>query len=823
MSGGKGASLAKMMAEGFRVPAGFVITANAAAPLAAGQPAPPDLRDAIATAVAKLGESTPVAVRSSGLDEDSEGRSFAGQHLSLLGVTGAADIIEAAGQCARSIQGESAVAYRQTTGAGDESAQIAIVVQVMVEPELAGVAFSIDPVSGDTERIVVEAVAGRGSALVDGTAEADRVVLSREGMAVLEASHPGVVVLTPDVAVRIGHAALEAERLFGSAQDIEFAMAAGTLWIVQSRPVTVLPQIATDENVGWRSEFDTPTDDGDLWTSANVQEVLPGLLPPLTMSAFQEHATTAYTIGYQEVRLLKKHEWPMFVGTFYNRVFLNVSAARMVADRAIGSSGDLVEHRFLGGEMTSNAPRPRLFVRLRDKAWSAPFLLWMTLTINRDSARAEKQTMAWERRMKRTRFDRLTDAELEKLRGDAMNFAAETVKVHLRVSGMAGTAFEWIAGMVRPVLGDETEGTVPSLFSGMRGVESAQISLDLWELAQVAQGTGVAARFDDAGFDPRGVSLPAQWLRQLESFMERHGHRGLNEMELSAKPWRSDPKPVIQVMQAYLSMDPEHSPLATLDRQEAGRLRLTNELSSKMNAPRRLLFRRFLKDAQGYVALRERMKSVIVRSMRLGEYVLPELQRRLVIKESIATGDDIFFLTTPEIRSQFAGGERTDFRAVVARRRKEYERNRYVSLPERFRGYPVPMPPEVHAEGTTLLTGTPVSPGSVTAKARVILDPRVDAPLLPGEILVAPVTDAGWTPLFALASGLVVDMGSALSHGSTVAREYGLPAVVNVRGATRIIRTGDLVTIDGAKGEVTVVPGEDTAAPPLHPNGPHLV
>jgi pyruvate,water dikinase len=116
------------------------------------------------------------------------------------------------------------------------------------------------------------------------------------------------------------------------------------------------------------------------------------------------------------------------------------------------------------------------------------------------------------------------------------------------------------------------------------------------------------------------------------------------------------------------------------------------------------------------------------------------------------------------------------------------------------------MAPEAPASGATTLTGTPVSPGIVTAVARVILDPRTDDPIQPGEILVAPVTDAGWTPLFALASGLVVDMGSALSHGSTVAREYGLPAVVNVRGATRIIRSGDLLTIDGAKGTVVVAP-----------------
>lgn len=802
-AGGKGASLARMMAAGFRVPPGFIVTSPATRPLVAGQSVSSHVEDAIRAAVARLGD-IDLAVRSSGVDEDSADRSFAGQHLTLLGVRGADAVLNAIARCAQSVHSEAAVAYRASNPAG-ASLEIAVIVQVMIEPEVAGVAFSVDPVTGDASRIVVEAVAGRGAGLVDGTVEADRAIVVRETMTALETTHPGAPVLVGDLAVRIAHATLEAERLFDRPQDIEFAIAGGTLWMLQSRPVTVTGA-PTSLDGGWTSEFDTPTTDDDLWTSANVQEVLPGLLTPLTMTAFQEHATTAYTIGYQEVRLLKKHEWPVFVGTFYNRAFLNVAAARMVADRAIGSSGDSVEHRFLGGEMKSDTPKPPFLVGFRDRLWSAPFLTWMTLTIRRDLARVEKRALSWQRRMERTRFDRLSDAELEKLRADAMAFSAESVKVHLRVTGMAGTAFEWIAALVRPVLKDETEGIVPLLFSGMRGVESAQISLDLWDLAQAARAAGLADRLAEDGFDPRDTGLPAAWRSAYGAFMERHGHRGLNEMEISAKSWRSDPKPVMQVVASYLAMPAESSPAATLDRQEAARRQLTDDLAAKMAPPRRIAFKRFLKEAQAYVAMREQMKSVIVRSMRLGDYTLPEYQRRLVIKECIAEPGDIFFLTNPEIRAQFTGAERVDYRLAVARRRKEYERNRYVVLPERFRGHPVPVSPAAHLEGATTLTGTPVSPGIVTAKARVILDPREDGPLLPGEILVAPVTDAGWTPLFAIASGLVVDMGSALSHGSTVAREYGLPAVVNVRSATRLIRTGDLVTIDGARGIVAVEP-----------------
>ena len=170
---------------------------------------------------------------------------------------------------------------------------------------------------------------------------------------------------------------------------------------------------------------------------------------------------------------------------------------------------------------------------------------------------------------------------------------------------------------------------------------------------------------------------------------------------------------------------------------------------------------------------------------------MAEIRRRVLERGYIDQNGDFFFLSFEEVGDLMVSGESKDFRPQVARRRREYERNRHVTLPERFFGHPAPIPSELAGEAGAVLKGTPVSPGQVTRRARVILDPATDGPIESGKILVAPVTDAGWTPLFALASGLVVDMGSALSHGSTVAREYGLPAVVNVRHGTTRIRSGE--------------------------------
>ncbi|MGH2628860.1 MAG: PEP/pyruvate-binding domain-containing protein, partial [Anaerolineales bacterium] len=791
---------------GFSVPPAFAIPAETTA-LFEGQPPanwPEHVRRAILQALRELssaGES--VAVRSSAVDEDGATASFAGQHATVLDVAGEESFLAAVAVCLASLHSEAAVSYRSRAGATDR-AQMAVVVQRMVRPEVAGVAFSIDPVTGDPSRVVIEAVAGSGEALVSGKAEADRTVLDRHTLTPIEAHHPGVPVLSPILAAEIARHALRAEDVFGAPQDIEFAVEEGRIWMLQSRPITTAA--AANTTGGWVSEFDTATAPDELWTSANVQEVLPAILTPLTMSTFNEYVHKAYTEGYQELGVLDKDEWPMFVGIFYSRAFLNVGATRLIAERVIGADPDGVEHRFLGGEL---AP-PKRTAAVTRRVWKYRLrtiipMLRMSMGIHKAGERIERDTLAMEQKARTEGVDALTGAELAARRRELSDFVAHTFRVHLQASGCAGFGFEQVAKLVKPVLKDETEGTMPALFTGMRGVESAQIGLDLWALSRVALREGIDGRLRDPDFDPGASDLPSAWRTAFDAFLQRHGHRGLNEMEPAAPNWRQDPSPAISVVRSFLDMPESQSPEATLARQEQERLRLTDDLAKRMNLLKRWFFRYQLKQAQAWVSRREHTKSVIVRGTRLVDYYLPAAERRLIDAGTIESADDIFFLTAAEVDGVLMGATVPDLRPTVLRRRREMERNRHVQLPERFYGHPTPIEPDLSHHAGDVLTGTPVSPGLVTGRARVITDPATDGPMQPGEILVAPVTDAGWTPLFALASGLVVDMGSALSHGSTVAREYGLPAVVNVRRGTRSIRTGDLVQVNGHKGTVTIV------------------
>ena len=803
--GGKGLSLARLATAGFDVPPAFVITTEATQELSDARGWPSALRKEVHAALKQLApRGEDVAVRSSAVDEDSEAASFAGQYQTVLNVHGGKAFQEAVDRCLESLHAAPAVAYRRAAGIDESAAAMAIVVQRMVQPVLAGVAFSIDPVTGDRSRVVVEAVAGSGEALVSGQAEADRIVIDRESLAVLESYHAGEPVLTVELANEVAAAALRAETEFGAPQDIEFAHDGKQLWLLQSRPITTrIPEAS--EPGGWVNEFDTPTST-DVWTSANVQEILPGLLTPLTISVWEETVPRAYTDDYRRLKLLGKDENPDFMGVFYNRAFLNVTATRLIADRALGMSGDALEHRYLGGEYQVKAKSGHSRLIWKHRLLSAVPLVRTMLGLKKAAKRIDRQTLRFEQRVRSLDTASMSDADLDRWRVRLMDFGGRISSVHLQVTGIAGGAFEMVSRILQPTLGDRTEGIVPTLFTGMRGVESAQIGLDMWHLSRLAQRTGIRDRVREPAFDPYAGDLPKEWRQAFEAFMDRHGHRGINEMEASTRTWRHEPGPVVRVVASYLDLPEDQAPPATLDRQEAERLRLTAELKERMNPVKRALFTYILREAQALVALREHTKSVIVRAGRIADWQMPELQRRLVRAGIIESPDGVFFLTNPEIAAVLRGESSESRTGDVARRRRELERNRHVLLPERFTGRPAPLEPDLSHYRGDVLRGTPVSPGSVTGRARVILNPSTDGPMQPGEILVAPVTDAGWTPLFALASGLVVDMGSALSHGSTVAREYGLPAVVNVRSGTRTIKTGDLIRVDGTAGTVVILP-----------------
>jgi pyruvate,water dikinase len=289
--------------------------------------------------------------------------------------------------------------------------------------------------------------------------------------------------------------------------------------------------------------------------------------------------------------------------------------------------------------------------------------------------------------------------------------------------------------------------------------------------------------------------------------LRAYGYRGIRELGLTTHVWSMRPEAVIGLLQSYTGREQAIDAEAELQGQVQRRQEATARVLSRLKVTKRRSFRGLLTAAQDGIAARELAKSQWARSTHAVRLLVREAGRRLVARDVLKELDDVFFLRLAELKDLMAGGEIPDIAQRIAGHRADHQRAHDVEADERFSGRPVvrlkqdATPVQVEANGR-VLRGIPVSPGRITAPARVVKELTDDIELQPGEVLVCPFTDAAWTPLFFNAAAVVMDLGGPLSHGSTVAREYGLPAVVNVKTGTRVIRDGQQITVDGTRGEV---------------------
>jgi pyruvate,water dikinase len=358
------------------------------------------------------------------------------------------------------------------------------------------------------------------------------------------------------------------------------------------------------------------------------------------------------------------------------------------------------------------------------------------------------------------------------------------------------------------------------LLTGMGDMNDAAAGHELWLLAEQAARdpdiktvllgerafSVVASRLEGCR---GGRAFRVQW----DSFMHRHGHHTRGEIELFNPRWSECPDLVLGMVRGYVeAINAGHpGPVVRRDALASERVALENECLGRLRNPlKRALFRFVLHRGQKGGQLRENLKSEMIRWLTFLRCFLLELGRRLAARGRLADASDIFFLEIEELQSGSLLDPGTDLRALVAGRRAEYERNLKLTPPAVVVGRfdPDRFAPEVVDRGTKVFHGLGVSAGVATGRARVVLRSDANERVQAGEILVAPFTDPGWTPYFVAAAGIVTDLGGMLSHGSIVAREYGIPAVVNVGPATQIIRTGQWLEVDADRGVVKVL---DTA------------
>ena len=879
-AGAKGSELARLYARGLPVPGGFVITTEAFRRVVAGldlaarideafrlqegdidagryalealsdvvrtAPWPEPFRRALSAALrARGGDASAWAVRSSAIAEDLEGASFAGQYDTVLGVRGEAALEAAVRRCFGSFLNPHALRYKRDRGIHELGA--AVVVQALVPAEVAGVCFSAHPITGARDECVIDASWGLGEAVVGGKVTPDTYVVSGDRVRVEAVGDKGVMFpfteagaepvetpaekrsercLSDTDASRVAALARRIEAEEGFPVDVEWALAGNALFLLQSRPITTLPNAAAPRAADWRPELDTPIDPRwPMYSRGNISEVLPGVITPLTWSyvgPLIEASFRAQILGFgvmpdpgPEHRVL---------GFFFHRPYICVSFLAEAAEKTPGLSPDTIYEEFVAPPASSTPPFAARDVSLRGlRAFTRVLTTVATQlrSLHDDAAEHRMRVLEDLRRSDPDSLAALSDAALcDPLRPGPELMAPSITHVWASTAGV--TAFSVLRRVTAAWLGDSDSALAAELITGLGGLPSANPAFGLFRLAQrVKQDPALRAAFDEGTDeapllervgDPGGAF--GGFAEALSSFLAQHGHRAICEAEFQNPCWREDPDQVLQMVRSYLH-DATPDPNAIRARQEHTRAVAEARALDSLRSWQRPLFRRLLFATRRSVALREQMKDVVVLRSDWARRRYRELARRVVARGWLERRDDIFFLLGAEAGALLLGSLEPDAaRRIVARRRTDVARCREIEVPKIQEGEARPIgadrdtshPVGTHAPNDTrVLRGTGVCPGRVEGRARVVLDPRRDCWIEPGEILIAPVTDAGWTPLFVNAAGLVVEVGGLLSHGSVVAREYGLPAIVGVEGATRTIRTGDRLRVDGAAGIVTKI------------------
>jgi pyruvate,water dikinase len=842
--GGKAANLGELIAAGFPVPPGFAVTTAAYRRVAAtldlcdpagardalaSAEAPAEIAEAVQAAYAALGADVPVAVRSSATAEDLPWASFAGQQDSYLNVVGADAVLDAVRRCWASLWTERAVSYRETQGIDHQAVHIAVVVQRMVDATVAGVLFTADPVTSTRGRTVIDASPGLGEAVVSGAVNPDHIVVDADGVHVTAGDKalrvrplPGGGVehvqvtggtgscLTDAQATALAAIGRRVEAHFGTPQDIEWALDGdGEPWLTQARPITTLHPLPAPSGDGLR-----------VLLCATLAQGLTRPLTPMGLSGIRLLASTASELAFG-APVPDPVAGPSALPTAGGRAFIDLTPAlRSAPGRAIVPRFlDMMESRSavvlrallddprLAPTTTSWAPFVRKLVRALVR-FRVPVMLALAL-VRPDAARRRVERIGDRvRALTSAPADLTAEERLER----AVHVLGQAFPVLPLTVPAAGTGLGML-GLAKTIAGPDLDAAaVQDVLRSLPHNTTTEMDLRLWTLAcKLRRDPASAAVLRDTPPDElarryRDGVLPPSLESGLTAFLLRYGHRAVAEIDIGMPRWSEDPRHVLGVLANYLLLDdPALAPDAVFARGAKAAEAAVTAAVARVRARSRLragAVRFALGRMRRLAGLREQHKDYLVRIFAHARALLAAVGAELATRGLLDRPDDVFFLDLAEARSALAGA---DLRETVAARRAEYDRElrrRHVPrvlLSDGTEPEAVAAPTRV--EGA--LAGTAASAGSVTARARVVLDP-VGAHLEPGEILIAPSTDPGWTPLFLTAGGLVMEMGGPNSHGAVVAREYGIPAVVGVADATTRIETGQEVTVDGAAGLVRV-------------------
>jgi pyruvate,water dikinase len=780
------------------------------------------LSEAVLVELSRAGPDALWAVRSSAVSEDLDEASFAGQLDSYLNVA-AADVPLMVKRCWASYWNERAMAYRDDAGIDHLEHGIAVVVQRMVDARSSGILFTVDPVRGRGDRMLVESSWGLGEAIASGLVTPDRFECDRRSGEVVSRTinektkqvllRPGGSVVSDvreedrrvpsvsdselrllmDIGVRV-------EEHFGRAQDIEWAIEGDRVSILQSRPITT-----------------THNEEGTLWTRAYGDEYWADVTSPLFFSLLGSYLTDivnhegARVMGYRDLTegdLIRVHKGHVYFSSAVLEEVFTYNPRFSRTKELLNYFPEADQDRIANARTRAVA---RLWAEVRIALLDPDGMILRTDKVYREWARGFLRQME--------RFDALDLRGLsdEQLVGEFRAMEKAYLK-HYRlirygmVTHSIGTNLilkRWLADW----LGDRSGALYAKLISGLEDNKTIKTNIALAKLAGSARGDGrvlgALKTLSSREFLARLATDPdlGSFASEFSAFIDEYGHRS-HTREIFFPRWKDDPALVVDVVKSL--SDSGSLDLEELERRKrAERLATEKDVLAKVSRmkwgfARRMALGTVMRYAQTYLTFRENQRFYLDHQILRQRRLFLEFGRRFAASGVLKDQTDVFFLSKEEVFGIAGGADADEVGGHVAQRRKEFETYRDVLPPKFLRGDHEFDDTIAVQEGAVRITGTSASPGIVTGTVRVVSSIEQVSELREGEILVTSNTDPGWTAVFSKLGGLVTETGGILSHGAVVSREYGIPAVTAVMGATRIFRTGQRVTLDGNEGTILV-------------------
>lgn len=761
------------------------------------------------------------AVRSSAVAEDSEKASFAGIHDSFLNVCGLDDILSAVKGCYASLWSPRAVAYRKKMNISDNEVTTAVVVMEMVEAQAAGVGFTCDLLSGRQDVMVVNANFGLGESVVTGAVEPDTYYLGAEalnagprlitrktgrkqGLTKIREDGGTQFVQSAELSTRqvlqdkeiekLGRRLLRVFDALGNSeqhQDVEWVYDGRDFVLVQARPVTILP----------RKTFPALQNQPDIWSNGNYRDAVPMVQSPLNRRLMKNiidsiHYMSFTGLGYQ---------LPVGIqfSRFYNgRLYCNLPAYQWGVYDSMGSRPEGFNVFWGGHQPTIDIGDLKPQPGFEDRAMKFGALV--------NQAR-QNAAQTWER----------VSTSVRKITGNGLEHWTDQDFITRydelgRITGALAGEFNFLAAAgSMPVIfllqtlnkyfeGRELMMLNALMVGGTEGITSADQGYRLVELAEIARKDADAAKyFSGTSFDPSAwEELPkcSPFKQAFCEFIEEYGHRAVYELDIINPRWNEDPTYLLGIIQSTMNT----ADLGKLrEEQKEKQERAWLEIKDKIPASEHSSIRDLVRESQAGAAVREKNKSVLALVMDAYRIIARELGCRFCERAIIEEPDDVFFCTWSELFSVLIGEwDGRGLKVLIAERKDWMREMKSLAPPDVIFGETPRFTEPVTRVSSNCLVGVPVAAGKASGSVRLISHPDEGGRLQPGEVMVAPSTDPGWTPLFLKAGAVVMETGGFLSHGAIVAREYGIPAVVNIPGVMGILEEGRTIVVDGDSGKI---------------------